>query len=168
MEEVTLFFQVIFDIEATSSESNEYVNNKELMVLAQFFSYFKSFCFSYSLYTGSDLGRVKMWWRKTSWRLCISYSIGKTPNSKNVNAFGVEFGVLTILFRNLSWTVWSWLTWVLVRFVHVWALNNTDAKGLVNIYGNTGLGNSQQDRRLFWPSVRTGPPILLYKNGMMV
>ena len=34
-------------------------------------------------------------------------------------------------------------------------------KGPVNIYGNTGPGNLQRDRRLFWPSVRTGPPIIL-------
>ena len=34
-------------------------------------------------------------------------------------------------------------------------------KGPVNIYGNTGPGNLQRDRRLFWLSVRTGPPIIL-------
>ena len=34
-------------------------------------------------------------------------------------------------------------------------------KGPVNIYGNTGPGNLQRDRLLFWPFVRTGPPVIL-------
>ena len=47
-----------------------------------------------------------------------------------------------------------------VRVIIHWVLHY-HLKGAVNIYGNTGPGNLQRDRLLFWPFVRTGPPVIL-------